>query len=75
MTVQDNIDQHNRRKHTELDNIFQDGEHAAYQEPPLYSAKAIDIVKYALAIGDPLQPDVVPDWLRALLKGQYRNVW
>ena len=38
--------------------------------PLLDPTKAIDIVKYALAIGDPLQPAVVPDLLRALLKGK-----
>ena len=57
LSVQDNIDQHNRRRHTELDNIFQVDSWMEsmklIKNPPLDSTKAIDIVKYALAIGDP----------------------
>ena len=32
--------------------------------------KALDVVKYALALGDPHKPFDTPDWLRSLLQGQ-----
>ena len=74
MSVNDNIDQHNRRKHTELDNIFQV---KAWMEAmtklprkPLDNTKAVDIVKFALAQGNPLKPDEVPEWLQALLNNK-----
>ena len=31
--------------------------------------KAIDVVKYALLMGDPLRPKEIPSWFVALLKG------
>ena len=74
LSIADNIDQHNRRRHTELDNIFQvmswiEGV-KLITSPSLDSTKAIDIVKFALAQGDPMKPDDAPDWLRALLLGK-----
>ena len=67
VSVYDNTDHHNRCRRTELGNIFQVKSWMEsmklIKNPPLDSTKAIDIVKYALAMGDPSQPDVVPEWL------------
>ena len=69
----ENIEQHLRRRHTEFDNLFQvrswiegmQRVHGVSLDPK----KSIDIVKYALAMGDPTQPHVVPHWLQPMLKG------
>ena len=72
MSIRENIEQHQRRRHTELDNIFQ--VKMWMEAMPLLSGKsldpkkALDVVKYALVMGNPLKPSETPDWLTNLLK-------
>ena len=76
MSMRENIEQFQRRRHSEFDNIFQvkkwiDSmaalESTAFKKQ---KTKALDVVKYALALGDPHKPFDTPDWLRSLLQGQ-----
>ena len=58
LTVHDDIEQHNRRRHTELENVLQA---MSWMEgmksiQVVDHTKAIDIVKFGLAQGDPLKP-------------------
>jgi hypothetical protein len=71
--IKENIEQHQRRKHMELDNIYQ--VRCWMQSMTVNTAgkldpkKALDVVKYAVVLGDPLQPNYVESWMRNLLKG------
>ncbi len=69
--IADNIDQHMRRRHCELDNIFQVktwmDSMSSVSKGKLDPAKVVDVVKYATILGTPLQPTKVEPWLRALL--------
>jgi hypothetical protein len=77
-----NLEQHARRKHNEIDNILQVS--AWMQAMPLLTGgklnpeKAIDVMKYATTLGDPLNPGVVEpwtircnDWLWSQLSGRF----
>ena len=71
--VADNIEQHQRRKHSELDNILQikswiDGM-SIQTKGKLDPSKTVDVLKYALILGNPLNPAFVEPWLLPLLKG------
>ena len=72
MSILDNIEQHKRKRHTEFDNIFQVRQWmdtmAIASGGKLDPKKAIDVVKYALIMGNPLAPADIPPWLNALLK-------
>ena len=76
LSVIENIEQHERRRHSELENIFQveawvKSMHTEkIANVSLDPTKALDVVKYALALGNPLFPDDVSDWLRSLLQGK-----
>lgn len=65
----ENIDQHKRKQHTELDNIWAVREWMASMVafPELDATKALDVVKYAYALTD-LRNREIPKWLRSLLK-------
>lgn len=65
----ENIEQHKRKQHTELDNIWAVREWMASMAgfPELDAQKALDVVKYAYALTD-LRNREVPKWLRGLLK-------
>ena len=65
----ENIDQHKRKQHTELDNIWAVREWMASMVafPELDATKALDVVKYAYALTD-LRNREIPKWLRGLLK-------
>ncbi len=72
MSMSENIEQHTRRRHTELDNLFQ--VRTWMEMMPVTAAgldpkKALDVVRYALAMGDPLNPFGVPSWMTGLLRG------
>ena len=69
----DNIEQHQRRKHSELDNILQikswiDGM-SIQTKGKLDPSKTVDVLKYALILGNPLNPAFIEPWLLPLLKG------
>ena len=72
MSISENIEQHKRKRHTEFDNIFQVRQWmsmmSATSGGKLDPKKAIDVVKYALIMGDPLRPAEMPPWLTALMK-------
>ena len=72
--ISENLEQHARRRHTELDNLFQVRTWIAAMEtatPKRLDPKSrLDVVKYALSLSNPLQPSEVPSWLGALLKGK-----
>ena len=75
LSMKENMDQHLRKRHTEFDNLFQVKQwmdtmpRVAAAAGKLDPKKAIDVVKYALVMGDPLRPGEVPVWLKPLLKG------
>ena len=71
--VAENVEQHQRRKHCELDNILQisswvSGMTAATRGK-LDSTKNVDVYKYAVILGNAMQPTHVDPWLRNLLRG------
>ena len=72
--ISENLEQHARRRHTELDNLFQVKTWIAAMEtatPKRLDPKSrLDVVKYALSLSNPLQPSDVPCWLAGLLKGK-----
>ena len=74
LSMRDNIEQFTRRRHTEFDNIFQVKKWmdsmTALESTAFDKTKALDIVKYALALGDPHKPFSTPEWLRRLLQGK-----
>ncbi|CAK0839488.1 unnamed protein product, partial [Prorocentrum cordatum] len=58
MSMSDNIQQHTRRRHSEIENIFQVANWMRSMPacaPQLDANKAIDVVKFALTMGDPLR--------------------
>ena len=74
MSMRENIEQHTRRRHTEFDNIFQVkrwmDSMAALESSAFDKTKGMDVVKYALALGNPHKPFSTPDWLRNILQGK-----
>ena len=72
MGVAENIEQFERKRHTEMDNMFQ--VRGWMESMPgrtsgkLDNKKAIDVVKYALALGNPVAPHITANWLRSLLQ-------
>ena len=74
LSMRENIEQFTRRRHTEFDNIFQVKKWmdsmAALESTAFDKTKALDIVKYALALGDPHKPFSTPEWLGRLLQGK-----
>ena len=74
ISIADNIEQHNRRRRSELDNLFQVKQWMDTMQratPKLLDEKnRLDVVKYALTLSDPLNPQKVPSWLQGLLAGQ-----
>eukprot|EP00971_Amphidinium_carterae_P193878 3846899-Amphidinium_carterae.2 len=73
LNASENIEQHERKRHNELDNIFQVREWMKQMQQlrsqyGLDPTKAIDVVKYALALGDPRDVWDCPEWLRGLLQ-------
>ena len=72
--IRENLEQHSRRRHCELDNLFQIkawmGAMAAEVPKRLDSKSRLDVVKYAMSLVDPLKPDEVPTWMAALLNGK-----
>ena len=71
MAIAENISQHLRRRHSELDNIFQVRSWMQAMQSltkgKLDPTRGIDIVKYATILGNPMQPLYVEPWLRRLL--------
>ena len=68
----ENVEQFERKRHTEMDNI---AAVAQWQESVrnlpgklLDPDKAIDVMKYAAILGDPRRPRDVPQWLAELLR-------
>jgi hypothetical protein len=74
MGMEENIEQHKRRRHTELDNIFQVRSWmesmSRLTKSKLDSNKCIDIVKYATILGSPTCFNRVEPWMRKLLDGK-----
>jgi len=74
LSMQENISQHQRRRHTEFDNVFQVkmwmDTMPSLPGKSLDPKKAIDVVKYALVMGNPLKPHDTPGWLTNMLKGK-----
>ena len=72
IAIQDNIDQHLRRRHTEMDNIFQVKSWMdimpTITKGRLDPTKALDVCKFATILGTPTQPLKVDPWLRGLLR-------
>ena len=72
IAIQDNIDQHLRRRHTEMDNIFQVKSWMdimpAITKNRLDPNKALDVCKFATIFGTPTQPLKCDPWLKALLR-------
>ena len=72
--ITENMEQHNRRRHTEMDNLFQVeswmGAMDSASPKRLDSKSRLDVVKFAMCLSDPLKPDIVPQWMNALLKGK-----
>ena len=71
--VAENIEQHQRRRHSELDNILQiqswiKGMQVATRGK-LDSTKVVDVMKYAVILGNPLNPLQAEPWLTNLLQG------
>ena len=74
IAIQDNIEQHQRRRHSELDNLFQGRswmEHmSSITKGRLDPNKALDVCKFATILGTPTQPLKCDKWLTAFLKGK-----
>ena len=75
MSMNENIDQHKRKRHTEFDHIFQvkqwmDATPRVGTGKLLDPMQAIDVAKYGLLMGDPLNPGEIPSGLVALLTGK-----
>ena len=75
MNISENLEQATRKKHTELDNLFQvkswmEAMQSTMGEHGLAPAKTIDIFKYAVAVGNPTQPMEPEVWMTALLHGE-----
>ena len=72
--IYENLEQHSRRRHTELDNLFQVKNWMTAMDTAtpkrLDSKSRLDVVKYAMALQDPLAANQVPSWLQALLKAK-----
>ena len=72
LSSMENIEQHKRRRHSEFDNIFQVKQWMEsmplVKDVSLNANKAIDVVKYALVMGNPLKPSETPQWLLNLLR-------
>ena len=72
IAIQDNIDQHLRRRHTEMDNIFQVKSWMdimpTITKGRLDPTKALDVCKFATILGTPTQPLKVDPWLKGLLR-------
>ena len=68
----ENIEQHDRKRHIELDNIsaveqWMESVRATSADHKLNASSALDIWKYACALGDPRSPSC-PKWLMKLMK-------
>ena len=74
VAIQDNIEQHQRRRHSELDNLFQVmswmDHMSSITKGRLDPNKALDVCKFATILGTPTQPLKCDKWLTALLKGK-----
>ena len=72
IAIQDNIDQHLRRRHSEIDNIFQvkswTDNMPTITKNRLDPNKALDVCKFATIFGTPTQPLKCDPWLKALLR-------
>lgn len=69
----DNIEQHERKRHTEIDNILAVA--AWCQSMGVWSSvlnpkNALDVVRYAVCLADPRRPSDIPAWMTAELKGK-----
>ena len=75
LNISENLEQATRKKHTELDNLFQvkawmEAMQLTTSETGLDPAKTLDIFKYAVALGNPTKPMEVDVWMKALLQGK-----
>ena len=65
--ISENLEQHDRKKHSELDNIFQVKswmDTLTGLTPKRLDPKSrVDVVKFALTLQDPLHPQEIPTWL------------
>ena len=72
ISIAENIEQHNRRRHSEMDNIFQVKQWMDTMRttsPKVLDEKnRLDVVKFAMTLGDPLNPQSMPSWLSTLMK-------
>ena len=68
------MEQHQRRRHSEMDNIFQVKswmeQMMAITKNRLDPNKALDVCKFACIFGTPTQPLKCDPWMTALLKGK-----
>ena len=74
----ENIEQHERKRHTEIDNIMAVSTWMdsllRLSESQLSPNSALDIVKFAVILGDPRRPSSTPVWLsNELTKLNYTN--
>ena len=67
----ENIEQHERKRHTEMDNILAVSSWmsslARLSASALNPQCALDVVKFAVALGDPRQPLQTADWMKTEL--------
>ena len=71
MSACENIEQHERKRHSEMDNIFQVStwmKDMTAIAPQLDSTSCLDVTKFALLMGNPTKPGDIPPWLAPLLK-------
>ena len=69
----DNIEQHDRKRHTEIDNILAVSawmQSMGVWAGVLNNKNALDVVRYAVCLADPRRPTDIPAWLTKELAGQ-----
>ncbi len=69
----DNIEQHERKRHTEMDNILavQAWMHSMSEWTDALNPKnALDVVRYAVCLADPRRPSDLPLWMLKELAGK-----
>ena len=75
--AEENLEQHNRKRWSELDNLFATEcwrKAMKDRKCNLDNNKAMDVFKFALCLGDPRVPGVVPNWMTSLLKGKQPSI-
>ena len=69
----DNIEQHERKRHTEIDNILAVSgwmQSMRVWGSLLNPKNALDVVRYAVCLADPRRPSEIPSWMTTELAGK-----